>query len=167
MNTHLKSLVSLALLAGSTLACDEIKDRVEDSLNGEAAPLKEADLPNCSKVINCCANIESRGLSDSVTAACNDQLVPAVNGVIDTYQSAKAELQDVESVDNEEALAELTSNTQETAEPACRCFLEETVGTINTETIDLLPVDCEVDTSTGALSDGQMCSEVVDSLTGG
>ena len=167
MNTHFKNLLTLALLAGGAFACDDIKDSIEESLNGEATPLKEADLPNCSKVINCCANIESRGLSDTVTAACNDQLVPAVNGVIDTYQSAKAELQDVEAVDNEEGLAELKSNTQETAEPACRCFLEETVGAINTESIDLFPVDCEVDTSTGALSDGQMCSEVVDSLTGG
>ena len=32
-------------------------DSVERAFDGVAAPLKEPELPNCSKVLTCCANL--------------------------------------------------------------------------------------------------------------
>ena len=159
----MKQVFMILMMISALYACDEIKDQIEDTLDGEATSLKETDLPNCSKVITCCDVLEERGLAEEVVAACNGQFKPAANLVIDNYQSARQSL--TEMVDESaDALSELKATTQVSFEPGCRCFLEETVGQINTGSVDLLPVDCEVSTATGELSGDLMCSDSTDAL---
>lgn len=172
-NSLLKSLGALALCiitASLSVACDEIKDQVtmqiEDTLNGEESPLRELDLPNCSKVITCCDKLKERGYSDEVSSLCEEQFQPAVDLAIDSYQTARDALTD-NAEEQEEALNELRSRTQLSFEPGCRCFLEETIGAINTDAVDLLPLDCEVEESSGALEEGAMCSDATSSLLSG
>ena len=171
LGSSASSLISrgtLLLLLITLGACENLKEKLEETLNGEASPLAEADLPNCSKIITCCQNLESRGLTFGETAeACEMKFKPAAQLVIDNYQSAKAEFGEPEAIEDEMremGLAELKTNTQELFEPGCRCFLEETIGQLNTDTLNLLPLDCEVNTSTGALSEGLMCSSATESL---
>ena len=54
--------------------------------------------------------------------------------------------------------------SQEIFEPGCRCFLEETAGQLENGTIDLIPQDCEFDSTTGALDGDLMCSDATDAL---
>ena len=161
--TFQRLILCLTLLIFSSFACSELEDSVEEALDGEVTELKEAELPNCSKVITCCDNIANRNLSDEVTSACDSQFKPAANLVIENYQLARDGIQD-NTNNNGETLDGLRTTTQENFEPGCRCFLEETVGQINTDAVDLLPKDCEVDTTTGALDDGNMCSDATDTL---
>jgi hypothetical protein len=114
-------------------------------------------------VLTCCDKLTELGLSDSVIEACNDQFKPAVNFVIDQYQSGRDALE--ENVEGqEETVDELKVQFQESSEPGCRCFLEGTVAQINSDTIDLLPIDCEIDPSTGALESEMMCSDSTEIL---
>lgn len=159
----------LSIIAISSLAaCDlkeELTEAIEDTINGEAAELAEADLPNCSKVINCCANIEARGISDEISEACNEQFKPATQAVIDNYQTSKMRItESLEGDAQTEGLSTLTEETQEIFEPGCRCFLEETAGQLENGTIDLIPQDCEFDSTTGALDGDLMCSDATDAL---
>ena len=149
MKTYL--LFAAMCLALSLSGCDA----AEEILDGEEAALKEADLPNCSKVINCCANLKSKELSEGLDDACDEQFVPAANRVIDTYQDAKGELSP--GSDGERALYD---ETRGTVEVGCRCFLEQSVGQIDAV---LLPKDCEADTSVGQ-AEADMCDGAVDEL---
>ena len=147
-----KNLLFAAIcLAMGLTACDA----AEEILDGEEAALREADLPNCSKVINCCANLKEKDLSDDINEACTDQFVPSANRVIDTYQDAKGELQP-----GSEGEMALYNETRGTVEVGCRCFLEQTVGQIDAV---LLPLDCEADTTVGQ-AEADMCDGAVDSL---
>jgi hypothetical protein len=130
-------------------------DAAEEILDGEEAALKEADLPNCSKVINCCANLKTKDLSDDINEACDEQFVPSANRVIDTYQSAKGEV-----TPGSEAEKALYDETRGSVEIGCRCFLEQSVGQIDAV---LLPLDCEADTSVGQ-AEADMCDGAVDNL---
>jgi len=159
VNKYLIALMMITVL----YACDKIKDELEETLDGEATMLKEVDLPNCSKVITCCDALEARGIAEEVVAACKGQFKPAANLVIDNYRTAQQSITDMLE-DTAEALDDLKDTTQGSFEPGCRCFLEESVGQVNTGSIDLLPVDCEINTSTGELSGGLMCSDATDSL---
>lgn len=154
-------LLPLAFALLSAIAFTSACSEVEDALDGEEAALKEADLPNCSKVITCCDNLQGRSFTPSqISSACSDQFEPAANAVIDTYQSAKSGIQD-NTQNNDMTLDELRTQTQDQVEPGCRCFLEETIGTIDAA---VLPKDCEADTSTGSLDEGAMCSDATDAL---
>ena len=149
-----------------SVGCDEVAEQLEDTINGEVSPLKESELPNCSKVITCCDKLEELGYSDTIIETCNQQLKPAADFVIENYQSGRdALLDNAEGEDQEGAVNELKESTQGSFEPGCRCFLEETIGAVNSETVDLLPLDCEIDMSTGGLEDGGMCSDAISTLT--
>jgi hypothetical protein len=132
-------------LSFALVGCEEILDGVE-------APLAEPDLPNCSRIITCCNNLEGNGLAPS---ECQEIFIPAVETVIENYQLAQSRV----SADAEASRA-LRDETQELVEPGCRCFLEETVGQVGDF---LLPVDCESDKSVGDLESGQ-CSDATDGL---
>lgn len=148
-----KLLLAAICLAMSLTGCEVAKEIIE----GEEAPLKEADLPNCSKVINCCNNGLIQGLSEDVDMACADQLVPASSTVIDNYQAAQAELEPGSA-----ASEELRATTQGSAEAGCRCFLEQTIGTLDVP----IPLDCQSDTSVGSV-EADMCDGAVDELVNG
>jgi hypothetical protein len=161
--------IGIGLISLLHYSCEDLVDgitqSIEDTVNGEATPLREPDLPNCSKVVTCCDVLAERGFSETVVAACNDQFKPAANFVIDQYQTARTAIEE-NTEEQEETVESLQSRTQETVEPGCRCFLEETVGQVSSDAIDLLPIDCEVDTSTGNLDGGAMCSDATDALLG-
>ncbi len=159
----MKSMLMLGLLCASatmSLGCDELKEVID----GEAAPLKENDLPNCSRVITCCNNTLLQSVAPgSVNDVCSGSFVPAANGVIETYQSARDEIQNGLN-DDGQTIEELRTATQDTFEPGCRCFLEETIGALGD---DQLPLDCESIKDSGALDDGAMCSDATDALLDG
>ena len=159
MNKYLIALMVTTVL----YACDKLKDELEESIDGEATLLKEVDLPNCSKVITCCDALEARGIAEEVVAVCRGQFKPAANLVIDNYRTAQQGIRDMLE-DTAGALEDLKDSTQISFEPGCRCFLEESVGQVNTGSIDLLPIDCEINTSTGELGGGLMCSDATDTL---
>jgi hypothetical protein len=149
-----KNLVfgTLVLTAMAFIGCGV----VEDIVDGEETALLEPDLPNCSKIINCCANLETNSLvPDAIKMECADTFSPAASRVISTYQDARGQV-DADS----DAARELYDETRSTVEPGCRCFLEETVGTVDDT---LLPLDCEADTSVGDAV-AMQCEGAVDDL---
>jgi len=152
-------VVVLLVLAGC--------DAVEESLQGQAAPLKEPELPNCSRVLTCCANLDARRLMpQSVRDACEGITTPT-DRVITTYQQSRAEIAANQSTSAEtkaQLTAELRTKTQGSMEPACRCLLEETVGLVSLDDF-LSPADCETVTTSGALPDGATCDEIEKNVT--
>ncbi len=126
----------------------------EELLDGEEAELKEAELPNCSRIITCCANLKGRGIAPD---ECEDAFIPAADQVISTYQAARDNI----PFDDAEARTLLRDETQGTVEPGCRCFLEETIGQIDDA---LLPIDCESDKNVGTLEGDLQCSDATDAL---
>lgn len=137
-------------------------DALEESLDGVAAPLKEPELPNCSRVLTCCANLDRQTLMpDSVKQAC-DGLVTPTDTVIEQYKAGKLRIQQDQATSAEtkaDLLAELKKDTQTTMEPACRCLLEETVGLVSLDDF-LAPKDCETVTTSGVLPEGAQCDDV-------
>lgn len=147
----------LVLLAVPSTGCDEL----EEAIQGEAAPLKESDLPNCSRIVTCCENTLFQSVAPSaVIDQCNSTFIPAADVVIDNYQTARSEIQGG-LANSDQTVEELRTQTQDIFEPGCRCFLEETVGTIGNAA---LPVDCEVVVESGALDEGATCTDAVDTL---
>lgn len=153
-------------------ACDGISETaqqvVDDVIGDDEAELSETELPNCSRVVTCCArlgeNIYATVVPDSVEEECTGTLSPAVTTVIDEYQRERSaidnrtELSEAERADLKEDLRE---EWQDRVEPGCRCFLEETVGQI----ADLVvPTDCEYFESVGALEPPAECSDATDAL---
>lgn len=152
-----------ALVAPPLVGCDAF----EKTIDGVAAPLKEPELPNCSRILTCCANLDSRvGMPQSVKDACGGIVTPT-DTIIVQYQQSKLAIQQSASTSAEakaQLLAELRTNTQATMEPACRCLLEETVGNISLDGF-LSPLDCETITTSGALPDNQQCDDVTGVIT--
>ncbi|MFO0745883.1 MAG: hypothetical protein U1F43_09445 [Myxococcota bacterium] len=148
---------------GALSSCDAL----EQSLQGQAAPLKEPELPNCSRILTCCANLDARTLMpDSVKQACAGITTPT-DSVIVQYQSSKATIQQSTTMTPQakaSALDELRRDTQATMEPACRCLLEETVGNVSLDDF-LAPADCETVTTSGALPDNAKCDDVTGVIT--
>ncbi len=159
----MRTLAALVLTALCALpACDVLEER----LDGKAAPLKEADLPNCSRVLTCCANLGASSLTSGAVQDSCEALVPATDTVITQYQVGRQKIEQDQATSAEtkaQLLAELRQTTQGTMEPACRCLLEETVGKVSANNF-LSPIDCETVTSSGALPDGKQCSDVTDAV---
>lgn len=149
----------LALLL-SHAACDSL----ERSLDGVAAPLKEPELPNCSRVLNCCTNLGTdRLVGPLVDESCAAITTPTDLAIL-RYQEARALILNDRATSQQtkdRLLAELRETSQSTLEPACRCLLDQTVGAVSLDGF-LTPIDCEVFPQTGAIPSGQTC----DDLTG-
>lgn len=147
------------LLLVSLGACDELLDQTLGASSESAASLAEDDLPNCSRVSNCCDRLSQSPYSamvpSSVQSTCSDTLGTAADSVISEYQREQS------LTSNESALAELEEQWSDAVEPGCRCFLEETVGVLPDLT---LPADCESFTTTGALEGGATCSDGIDAV---
>ena len=144
---------ALFVILGLSLALTGC-DVAESLLDGEAAPLKEPELPNCSRIITCCNNLADKGVDRD---ECVDAFIPAADTVIENYQRAR------DNIPGNDAQARdlLREETQGLVEPGCRCFLEETIGQLS----DLvLPIDCESDKSVGTLEGELMCSDATDAL---
>lgn len=153
-------LLVVLMALGSQVGCEAAKEIID----GEEAELREQDLPNCSKIITCCENLQGRSITPgAVEEQCADTFVPAANSVIDKYQAAR-DVIDNDSEAVQEARDQLRDTTQATVEPGCRCFLEETIGQIDAA---LLPLDCEVVTDVGNLPEDLMCSDATDALLDG
>ena len=150
--------IAVVMFAWGLGACDA----VEQSLQGSAAPLREPDLPNCSRILNCCTNLDRQSIvPSSIKEACHGVATPT-DTLIDQYQVSRANIQASTSTSAEtkaQLIAELRTNTQASLEPACRCLLEETVGNISLDGF-LSPADCETITTSGALPDGAQCDDV-------
>jgi len=161
---HTATLAAAALLC--LASCETLLDNAETKLQGKAAPLKEADLPNCSRILTCCANLSAgKATGPLVQESCAKINTPADTG-IGKYQSAKIAIQADTSLNDEakaKATAELRSKTVGTLEPGCRCLLEETLGKVSLDGF-LTPADCETVTATGALPEGKKCSDVTDAV---
>jgi hypothetical protein len=148
-------------------ACSE--DVVEEALGlDEPAALQEADLPNCSRVVNCCTTLAEGRFSavvpTSVSDACTSTVGTAADAAIGEYQRERDGINAQSGVSDDERtnlLNDLQDQWQGRIEPGCRCFLEESVGTAP----DLAtPADCESFTTTGALGQGATCGDAVDNL---
>lgn len=134
-------LTAAALLAPT--GCN--KDAVENLINDEAAPLAEEDLPNCSRVVNCCDYLAANDLTpDTINQECTETYKPSANTVITNYKDARSAIDDNPDFTTDEGRTEaktaLKDQTQGTFETGCRCFLDETVGQVGTFA---LPLDCE------------------------
>lgn len=154
-------VIALAFaLAASTLGCDS----VERILDGQAAPLKEPELPNCSRVLTCCANLSSDRVIGPLVAPSCDVVVTPTDLAIARYQQAKnVILQNASTTQQtkDALLADLRQTSQSTLEPACRCLIDQTVGNISLDGY-LSPIDCEIVPTTGTIPNGKTC----DDLTG-
>ena len=146
------------LLGVGLIGCDRLKE----SFDGVAAPLKEPELPNCSKVLTCCANLSHDRILGPYVADTCETIVSPTDLAITNYQAAKLRIErsTVTSAETKaELLLELRKTTQASAEPACRCFVDETIGNVSLDGF-LSPKDCEVDVTVGGLPDGKTCSDV-------
>jgi len=161
----------LAAVAASALAvgCSELAETAEKVIDGKAAELKEKDLPNCSRMLTCCANLRQKiGMPQTVIDGC-DSLEPAVNKVIDAYQSGQQTIADNKTTTQQSkdtASKALRTKTQGTLEPGCRCLLEETLGKVSLDGF-LTPIDCESVPESGALPLGKECTDVTAAVTEG
>lgn len=139
-------------------------EAVRQSLDGIAAPLKEPELPNCSKVLTCCANLTRDSVLGPFVADTCETIVTPTDLTITNYQAAKLRIQQNTATSAQtkaQLIAELRVTTQETVEPACRCFVEETIGNVSLDGF-LSPKDCEVVLTSGALPAGKQCDDVTD-----
>lgn len=161
-------LTSLAALAAAfaVSGCEELVNSTEKTLQGTAAPLKEPELVNTSKMLTCCNKLmgqtSTKGLVESVCTP----MVPQVSKVLDTYQAAKKNITDNANLTAEaktKALAELKVTTQTNLEPASYCLLSETIGKLGTY---VLPADCEGNAAAGALPQGKTCEDAKKAITG-
>ncbi len=152
-------LVALAL-AG----CQSLVDSAEKTLDGKPLALKEAELPNTSKMLNCCTNLSSRSETKGLVADICPSMSPKVTLVIDQYQLGKQKINDDKNMTAEaktKSLTELKNTTQGSLEPAARCLLQETIGKLGKV---LIPADCEADTTIGGLPPGKQCSDVTGAI---
>ena len=139
-------------------------EAVKQSLDGVAAPLKEPELPNCSKVLTCCANLTSDSVIGPLVASTCETIVSPTDLTITNYQAAKLRIQQNTTTSAQtqiDLLVELRTTTAGAVEPACRCFVEETIGNVSLDGL-LSPKDCEVVITSGALPAGKQCDDVTD-----
>jgi hypothetical protein len=149
--------VLLALTGGCT-------EELEQALGvNQPAALGESELPNCSRVVNCCERL-GQGVYGAVIPAavhttCDETLGVAASTVIGEYQNERSLVQSRSGLTDQQRtslLGDLRSQWQSAVEPGCRCFLEETIGTLP----DLAtPTDCESFTTTGALAGSATCDD--------
>ncbi len=152
-------------LAAFAPACQSLIDNAENKLDGVAAPLKEPELPNTSKMLTCCANLSGRNETSGLVKDVCPPMSPKVTLVLDQYIAAKKFINDNKTSTAEiktKALADLKSESQGTLEPAARCLLTETIGKLGKL---LIPKDCEADSTVGALPPGKQCSDVKSAIT--
>jgi hypothetical protein len=150
-------VLACAIVGGCT-------EELEQALGlDQPAALRESELPNCSRVVNCCDRL-GQGVYGSVVPAavhttCNDTLGVAAGTVIGQYQSARTGVNGQSGLTPEQRtslLGDLRSQWQNAVEPGCRCFLDETIGMLpNLAT----PADCGSFTTTGALAGGATCDD--------
>lgn len=160
-------ILVIGAMALFVVGCDAIEEVTDAVLDDEPSALREGDLPNCSRAVNCCAALETGTISaavpDAVSAACSDTVAFAADASIDEYQRQLQAIDDIPNLTAEARAArrdDLSREWQNRVEPGCRCFMEETVGTIP----DLaLPSDCEPILTTGDL-EGETCSAAMESL---
>ncbi len=153
-----------ALIAAASGGCQSLIDSAEKKIDGTATAAKEPELPNTSKMLNCCNNLSSRSETKGLVADICPPMSPKVTLVIDQYQLGKKKINDDMNLTSEaktKSLAELKKTTQESLEPAARCLLQETIGKLGKV---LIPKDCEADTTVGALPPGKQCSDVTGAI---
>ncbi|HRE92278.1 MAG TPA: hypothetical protein PK095_24395 [Myxococcota bacterium] len=157
MKTLLSALMLLVLPA-----CDSLERR----LDGVAAPLKEPELPNCSRVLNCCANLGTdRLVGPLVDESCAAIATPTDLAIL-RYQEARALILNDRATSQQtkdQLLTELRQTSQGTLEPACRCLLDQTLGAVSLDGF-LTPIDCEVFPQTGAIPTGKTCDELTGAI---
>lgn len=159
----MRTMVLMSLFFTIALSgCHELAATAEKSLQGTAAPLKEPELPNTSKLLACCANLSTRvETKDFVKNVCPN-LTTQTNKVIDSYVSLKKAINDDKVISAEQKtkdLAALKATSQTNLEPASRCLIVETVGKVSLNGF-LSPADCEQDNAVGALPAGKSCDDV-------
>jgi hypothetical protein len=159
------STVTVAIVsAGSMLGCDAF----ERAIDGKAAPFKEPELPNCSRVLNCCTNLSDDAAVSALAVPTCDVIATPTDTAIVQYQQAKAVIlgnKTTTQAEKDALLKDLRETTQATLEPACRCLIDETLGNISLDGF-LTPLDCEVVESTGSIPAGKTCDELTGAITG-
>ncbi len=146
--------------------CEELVNSTEKTLQGTAAPLKEKELPNTSKMLTCCNNLMAKTSTKGLVESVCTPMTPQVIKVLDTYQAAKANINGNANLTADakaKALAELKTTSQTSLEPAARCLLTETIGKLGSY---VLPADCEADLTIGALPQGKTCDDAKTAITG-
>ncbi len=167
MKKIIVALFSMVAIAAVSAGCDNVKNAIDEELNGEETALKEPELKNCSRVINCCMTLALEKydgvVPEAVREECTNSIDPATNVVIDNYQTAKAGLDNLSSEADREALKAQLAEQAQTVEPGCRCFLDQTIGQIPSE---FTPTDCEFFEDSGELEDGLTCDDATNALIG-
>lgn len=159
--TFAAATLAVAALAG----CEELAASTEKTLQGTAAPLKEKELPNTSKMLTCCNNLMGKSATKGLVESVCTPMTPQVTKVLDTYVTAKANINNNANLTADakaKALAELKTTSQTSLEPAARCLLTETIGKLGNY---VLPADCEADLSIGALPQGKTCDDAKTAIT--
>lgn len=162
-------LVACSLLGLSGLAgCEELVETTKTALDGQEAALKEPDLPNTSRLLNCCNNLMARSTTKPFVDAFCPQVQTGVGTVLDNYVAAKAEINANQSFSAEakaQALAEVKTNSQAALEPAAKCLIDQTIGKISLDGF-LSPKDCEaIAGDSSKLPDGKTCDDVTSAIT--
>ncbi len=150
-----KQLALVGLVLIGLTGCDGAEDLVDDALGREATAPKEAELPQCSQIVNCCASLQSDPVFKDITpedvkTSCNDVFTPGANSVIDAYQTGRDGLNGQANKDR------FRDESTTRIEPACTCLLQETVAKIP-DTIN--HPDCEL-----KVPEVAECSMAVDTL---
>ena len=163
------ALASLGVVAlVGTTGCEELVESTRTALDGKEAALKEPELPNTSRLLNCCNNLMARSSTKSFVESVCPQIQSGVATVLDNYLAAKAEVNANQTLTAEakaKALAEIKTTSQSTLEPAAKCLLDQTVGKISMDGF-LSPKDCEVvPGDTAKLPDGKTCDDVTAEIT--
>lgn len=158
------------ILIGATLAlalplagCDA----AETIIQGQPEPLREPDLPNCSRIVNCCTNLSESKITGGLVSGFCEDLSPAVEDVIATYSDTRDDIikGNTNGRAEQESVETWREFGQDTYEPACRCLLEETIAKVSLDGV-LTPADCEVINTSGGLESGQVCDDVTSVITG-
>lgn len=162
-------LTSLAALAAAfaVSGCEDLVNSTEKTLQGTAAPLKEPELVNTSKMLTCCNNLMAKTSTKGLVESVCTEMVPQVSKVIETYQAAKANVNNnanLTAAAKAEAIAKIKAEAQTNLEPASYCLLSETIGKLGTY---VLPADCEGNAAAGALPQGKTCEDAKKAITGG
>ncbi len=163
--TFLRSFLVLVAGTAALLGCQSVLNDAAKAIDGTPLALKEPELPNTSKMLNCCTNLMGKSLTKGLVSEACTPMTPQVTKVIDTYQAAKKDINantNLSAQSKTQALAELKTKTQGTLEPAARCLLTETIGKLGNNAI---PKDCEADTTIGALPQGKTCDDVKTAIT--
>lgn len=156
-------VLSLGLLSGA--GCESVINDAAKSIDGTPLPLKEPELPNTSKMLNCCTNLMGKSLTKGLVSDLCNNVSPQVTKVLDTYQTTKKGIQantTLSAQSKTESLAKLKTESQGTLEPAARCLLQQTLGKLGAAAI---PKDCEADTTVGALPQGKTCDDMQKAIT--